>query len=365
MTLKSFIYPTIGSNKAKNLSEIGNIVSDLNTALEKYLRGEGVKDPQGIRLPGMNEAAEAVKAFKAELKGSKDDLAVRAGLNEKGHLALALSGIVPRKGKPVKIDDEIVIRKDFSTLVDEMKNEANAVVNLQKGDATIDRAADRQGQKFGSAPVTPDKADFGGLTTGHVILAAHGSRVEVSGTIIGTKLGKRTPAQIVELLTENSDKKKNLSKDFSGTVWLSGCFTAAGGIAPPDENYDYESYARSVWELLKKKGYAKASVKGQPGVARTDAAGDKSSVTPTGQKDYDKLKKELAKLTTDIDAAAKALDLLDKAHKAKGTKLADDPKVAALSKKIADMMGEANRIEAEKESHVLKGLVATYGLKVR
>ncbi len=365
MTLKSFIYPSIGSNKAKNLSEIGNIVSDLNTALEKYLRGEGVKDPQGIRLPGMNEAAEAVKAFKAELKGSKDDLAVRAGLNEKGHLALALSGIVPRKGKPVKIDDEIVIRKDFAALVDEMKNEANAVVNLQKGNAAVDNAAAGQAKKAGTAASTPETMQLRGIRSGNVILVAHGGREEVNGTIIGTKLGKKSAAELVDLLTENGDKNKVLHPDFSGTVWLFGCFTASGGIAPPGDKYDYESYARSVWELLKCKGFTKAVVKGNPGTGRGSSTGEQSSVTPTGQKDYDRLKKELAKLNTDMEAATKVLDMLDKAHKTAGTKLADDPKVAALSKKIADMMGEAKRLEAEKESHVLKGLVATYGLKVR
>lgn len=365
MTLKTFIYPTLGSNKAKNISQISNIASELNTALEKYCRDEGVKDPQGIKLTGMNDALKSVKEYQAELKGTKDELAVRAGINDRGHLALAISGIVPRKGKPVKVDEEIVVRKDFTTLIDEIKKEANAVVNLQKGDKVIDRAADRQAAKFGTTATTPDKADFGGISTGHVILAAHGSRVEVSGTIIGAKLGKKTPAEIVSLLTENGDRKKNLSKDFSGTVWLSGCFTASGGIAPPGADYDYESFARTVWELLKRKGYAKATVKGQPGIARTDAAGDKSSVTPTGQKDYDRLKKEHAALQKDIDAAGKALDLLEKAHKAKGTSMGDDPKVGILSKKIAEMMGEANRIDAEKESHVLKGLVATYGLKLR
>lgn len=365
MTLKSFIYPTLGSNKAKNLSEIGNIVSDLNTALEKYCRGEGIGDPQGIRLPGMNEAAETVKSFKAELKGAKDDLAVRAGINDKGHLALALSGIVPRKGKPVKIDDEIVIRKDFATLIDEMKNEANAVVNLQKGNSAVDNAAAGQAKAAGTKATTPDTMQLRGIRTGNVVLVAHGGREEVSGTIIGTKLGKKTPAELVDLLTESSDKDKVLHPDFAGTVWLFGCFTAAGGIAPPGDKFDHESYARSVWEGLKRKGFAKAVVKGNPGTAHGSAAGGQTSVAPNTQKDYDQFNKDLAKLNTDIDAATKALDLLDKAHKAKGTKLSDDPKVAALSEKIGDMMGEANRTQASKEALRIKGLVATYGLKVR
>jgi hypothetical protein len=365
MTLKSFIYPTAGSNKAKNLSDISNIASDLNTALEKYCRSEGIQDPQGIRLPGMNEALETVKAYKKELAGLKDDLAVRGGINDKGHLALDISGIVARKGKPVKIDDEIVIRKDFAELIDGMKNEAHAVVNLQKGNAAVDSASAGQAKKAGTKVTTPETAELRGIRTGNVILVAHGGRAEVGGTIIGTKLGQKTAAQIVAMLTDNSDADKNLHPSFSGTVWLYGCFTAAGGIAPPGKDYDYESYARSVWELLKSKGFTKATVKGNPGSGRGDSQGNQSSVTPTGQKDYDRLKKELVALQTDIEAATKALDLLDKAHKNAGTSLAADPKVAALSKKIVTMMGDAKRIEADKESHVLQGLVATYGLKVR
>lgn len=106
-------------------------------------------------------------------------------------------------------------------------------------------------------------------------------------------------------------------------------------------------------------------MKGNPGTGRGDARGEQSSVTPTGQKDHARLKTELAERNTDMEAATQALDMLDKALKKAGSRLADDPKVAALSKRIADMMGAASRLQAEKESHLLKGLVATYGLKLR
>ena len=273
MALKTFVFPTVGSNKPKNLSAVTNIASDFNTALVKYCQQEGITDPQGIKLPGLNDALKSFKKYQEEIKGSKNDLAVRGGINDKGHLVLTLSGILPRSGKPVKVEDEVIIRKDFAKLVKELSDEANVVVNLQKGDATIDTAAARQAKKFGTGVDEPDDADFGGMTTGNVILAAHGSRTEINGTIIGTKLGKRTPQQIVDLLTAGTDAAKRLNPDFSGTVWLSGCFTASGGIAPPGENFDHESFVRSVWELLKAKGYKKATVKGQPGIARTDCAG--------------------------------------------------------------------------------------------
>lgn len=364
MALKTFIYPTLGSNKAKDLSDIDNFAAELNTALGKFFKGEDISDFQGVRLTGISEALNTVKEYKAEIKGSKNDLAVRAGINGSGHLALTISGILPRKGKPEKIEEEIFIRKDFATLVEEMKNEANVVVNLQKGDSTIDRAASNQAKKFGTGVEAPDDADFGQVKSGNVILAAHGSRLEVSGTIIGVKLGKRTAKEIVELLTEGDDKKKRLNPEFSGTVWLSGCFTASGGIAPPDEDYDYESFARSVWELLKKKGYTKATVKGQPGIARTDKEGDKSSVTPTGQKDYDKLKKALAELQKDIKAVAVELAKLKKDHPEED-ELRTIPAYVKQLVALNELKKLATQMEAEKESHVIKGLVATYGLKVR
>jgi hypothetical protein len=363
MTLKTFLYPTLGSNKAKNLSDVANLVSELNAVLEKYVKQEGIPEHQMIKLPGLNEASESVKAYKKELAGSKNELAVRGGINGSGHLAVTISGIVPRKGKPVPIDDEIIVRKDFATVIEEMKNEAHAVVNLQKGNDIIDRASTKQGGKFGTPVQEPDDADFGDIKTGFVVLAAHGGRAEVNGTIIGTSLGKRSAADIVKLLTEG-DKKKRLHPDFSGTVWLSGCFTAAGGIAPPGHKFDHESFARSVWELLKAKGYKKATVKGQPGTARTDAQGDKSSVTPTGQKDYDKLKKELADLNQELKTVAAELQKIKDKHDS-DEEMRADPGFRKQFILLNELKKIATRIEAEKESHVIEKLVATYGATAR
>jgi hypothetical protein len=364
MALKTFLFPSIGSNKPKNLSHITNIASEFNVMLNKYCQEQGITDPQGIKLPGLNDALKSVKRYKEEVAGTSNELAVRGGITDKGHLALTFGGIVPRKGKGVKIDDEVIIRKDFASLVEELRNQSNVVVNLQKGDGVIDKAAERQAKKFGTGVEEPDDVDFSGITTGNVILAAHGSRTEVNGMIIGTKLGKRTPAEIVGLLTEGDDKKKRLSPDFSGTVWLSGCFTASGGIAPPGEDFDHESFARSVWELLKSKGYKKATVKGQPGIARTDEQGNKSSVTPTGQKDYDKLKKELAQLQKEIKDLAAELDKLKKAHPDEEERRSNPAYVKQLML-LNELKKQATQINAEKESHVIQALVATYGLKVR
>ena len=365
MAIKTFLYPALGANTPKDLSKVTNIQSDVIAAVTKYCKQEGITDPQGILLPGMKDALKKVKEYKEEITAAKNDLSVRAGIDEKGHLVIALTGILKRDGKPVKIDENLILRKEFAKLIKEMQEEANVVVNLQKGDQVIDRAAEKQGKKFGTPVEEPDDVDFSGITTGNVILAAHGSRTEVNGTVIGTKLGKRSAAQIVELLTDGDDKSKRLSKNFSGTVWLSGCFTAAGGIAPPNEDYDYESFARSVWELLKQKGYKKASVKGQPGQARTSEEGNKSSVTPTGQKDYDKLKKELTELQEDIKKAAVELSKLKKKYVGDDEALRADPTYVKQFMKLNELKKIAVRVNAEKESHVIEGLVNTYGRQGR
>lgn len=366
----------------------------------KYLDGKGLQ-AQGIKLPGLNDAlklvSEAVKALK-KAKGSSNvkdlgftpELKVVGGLDAKGNLSATVTGLLPPKkagGKPEAYDETAVIRKDWAKLEAELAKDKNAVVNLTKdwskiepllaklaekhkgdlkamakdkafislietykdGDAVINKAAANQAKKFQADEKRTDEADFGGLTSGTVVLAAHGSRGDTpSGKVIGTKLGKKSPQEIVALLTENKDKKKNLSKKFNGTILLSGCFTAAGGIAPNDD-YDYAPFAQKVWNLLKAKGI-NCKVSGMPGQARTDAKGDKSSVKPTEQAAYDKAKKEYNELL----AAFKKLEPQLKAK---------DPKVVAVvNKKMKALVPKLNKLHAEKEEKVMKKLIMNYGL---
>ncbi len=350
MTLKSAIYPEAGSTKARNLSAIKNLMEDFNKSLTKYLSDQDVKETQGIKLPGLVDAHKTALEYGKRLDG-KNDLAVRGGIDEKGHLVIEINGILPGKKGPEKVAEHLVVRKDFADLLKTLQDEQNVVVNLQPGDKVIDRAASNQGKKFNTPVVEKDDADFSGITTGTVILAAHGSRVEVSGRTLGTKLGKKTPNEILELLTENTDPKKNLSPAFKGTVLLSGCFTAAGGIAPPGEDYDYDTFAGKVWTLLKNKGFKQIQVQGMPGQARTDAEGNKSSVTPTGQKTYDALKR-----------VVQELDSLKTKHLNEPDAMKADPKYIASLAIITKLRKDAND---EKEQNVIKGLINRYGLTIR
>lgn len=394
-------YKTIFYGGKAGISVAKADLQSMTMELAKYMQGKGLQ-AQGLKLPGMQAAVKMVADARAELKkalgssnvkdlGFTPDLVVVAGIDAKGNLSATVTGMLPpaKPGKPpVNFDQTEVIRKDWLGLEKELAAETNVVVNLTKeniaiiekslealykkhngdedevlkdpaykklvqlyegGDKVINKAAAAQAKKFKTKELTTEEADFGEVTTGTVVLAAHGSRDELpSGKTLGIALGKKSPEQIVALLTENSDKKKNLSKNFTGTVLLSGCFTAAGGIAP-EGKYDYDTFAGKVWKLLAAKGI-KCKVSGMPGQARTDAKGDKSSVKPTEQKAYDKLKKEVA----DLAAAIKKLEPLLQIK---------DPKVVALvNKKTKELNEKLKAANAEKETKVLKGLIMNYGL---
>jgi hypothetical protein len=186
--------------------------------------------------------------------------------------------------------------------------------------------------------------------------------VNVNGRVLGTKLGKKSPEEIVALLTENPDKKKNLDPAFTGTVLLSGCFTAAGGIAPPDQNYDYDTFAGKVWNMLKAKGFTKITVKGMPGVAFTRDSGDKASVIPNQQLQYDQVKKQLASVNAKISQFSQVLQKLKARHGADNAGFLADPGVKLVKDRIDDLKVEAKGLKAEKESKIMEQLYGTYGL---
>ena len=367
----------------------------------KYLKARGMQ-AQGIKLPGLSKAqamvAKCLKVQQAARASSqvKDlgftpELVVLGGLDTKGDLSVSVTGVLPPAkpgGAPMAFEKSEVIRKDWAKLEKELGDEKNVVVNLtrqnmsiveealdklvakhggdekkvkadpvfkalldkfQGGDRIINGAAEKQARLYRTEAVDTSDADFGEITTGTVALCAHGSREKVNGVWLGTKLGKKTPDELVTLLTGNKDRKKNLSKDFRGTVLLSGCFTAAGGIAPPGKDYDYDTYAGKVWTLLKAKGI-KCKVVGQPGTASTNDDGSKNSVMPTRQDDKDAFKAEITQLEKDL----KALDRKLKSGDAKTRKDA--------TKKAQALYGKIKVARDKSALTWMKDLQVSYGL---
>lgn len=172
-----------------------------------------------------------------------------------------------------KFEQMAVLVKNYAAEKKKLAEHTAAVVNANKGDTIIDKAAVKQANKFGTAVQDEDRVDLGGVT-GNVLLCAHGTPQVNVGRVIGTKLGKMTATQVADLLTENPDKSKRLAEGYSGKITLSGCFTASGG---PEALVQDDPFAKKVWDELKKRGFTKCSVVGIPGVAMTASEGQKDN----------------------------------------------------------------------------------------
>jgi hypothetical protein len=401
VSYQKYVFPALDNTAGKKISGVSDIQSDFVKCVTAYLQKEGVHDVQGVMLPGMQKAKDLIS--KARKDAGNNDLTVRGGVDTSGNLIVSVTGILPPKkpgGSPEKYEHFEIVRPAFKKLVDEMKAQANVVVNLTRisesealaqvdqlyqkyksksavmgsaefkallkkysGDDIINRAADKQAAKYSTIVQKADEADFGGVTTGTVVLAAHGGAVAVSGTVIGTSLGSKSAADIVKLLTQNSDKKKNLSKTFSGTVLLSGCFTAAGSGAIPD-GYNYSTFAGQVYSLLKSGGYTKCNVKGMPGPSVTQNSGDKAArhamVTDKGAE----------ALLQQMQAIEKEFNGLVASHGGDKAKVAGDPKSAALADKWKKLKAERGNVldsqtDAKKAANRIEALVGTFGLRGR
>jgi hypothetical protein len=129
-------------------------------------------------------------------------------------------------------------------------------------------------KKLGTAAVT--RKDVGAALVGlkgDIVLLAHGDEDKTSsGQIYGKDFAGKSPSWIVNLLTKNPDPKKRLTPEYSGTVYIDGCFTAQGSAM--------KNYCQQVWDGLKAAGIKSVKVKGNLGAAATQADGTEK-VNPT------------------------------------------------------------------------------------
>jgi hypothetical protein len=398
VTYATVIYPSLNASGGKSLKSISDITGDFMKALNAYLDHEKILEKQGILLPGMNKASAMIT--KAKKDAGTNDLTVRGGVDGSGNLVISVTGLLPGKKGSEKYEKSETVRPGLKKLLDEMKNEANAVVNMTriskeeadeqldvlykkyktkaavqnssefkellkkfKGDPTINQASERQAKRYDTTNQKLDEADFGGITTGTVVLCAHGGAAPVSGTVIGTALGKKSPEELVHLLTGNPDKSKNLSKKFSGIVHLSGCFTASGSGEVP-EGYDYSTVAGKVQQLLLAQGYKGFSVRGHPGPAKTRGDGSKAArhamMTPKG----------IEALQQKLDAIYKAYEDLGKSHGNDPMAVMKDPRFNQLTeqwKRFKEQQDEIIALDTKtkQRAHDIEGLVGNFGLRGR
>lgn len=239
-----------------NAFNAGNLLKAISNDLEEF----GEKGVQGVvtKLQDANNIIAYSK--KADLKSPY----IMAGLCKKDLV------LVVRDDANDKFEQMAVVVKGYADIKESLANSTGAVVNANEGDKIIDRASQKQANKFGTTVQGEDDTDFGGIT-GNILICAHGRPQVNAGRVIGVAFGKKTPEQIADILTAGDDQSTRLAKDYDGKITLSGCFTASGG---PEALKADDPFAKKVWELLKQRGYTKCSVVGIPGVAMTASAGD-------------------------------------------------------------------------------------------
>ena len=236
-----------------------------------------------------------------------------------------------------------------------------AVVNLDPKDKVISDAAKVMEGKMGTKAV--EKKDVGkaleGLT-GDIVLLAHGDEDKTSsGQIYGKDFAGKSADWIVKLLTKNPDPKKRLMADYKGTVYIDGCFTAQGGAM--------KNYAMQVWNGLKAAGIKNVQVKGNLGVAATQADGSEK-VNPTIESEA--CKKEIAQLKKMTDEAlavctTRIQQIIAESKKA-GTDFKVNKEYIALKAKDAEFNKRYNVERAKivaKYPVDVKDLVGNFGVK--
>ena len=242
-----------------NKFNTGNILKAITYDLKEF----GEKGVQGVPV----KASECPRMAKQYMSG---EMAKREPYAMAGVFKNDLVFVIRHKKDP-KFEVLSILVKNYVGLKEKLAKSSAKVVNLQKGDKTIDGAAKAQADKF---KTTVDEKDSSyGTVTGNILLCAHGTPKTKPGRVMGTKLAGLKPSQICDILTKNKDKKKNLAKDYSGKITLSGCFTASGG---PEKDKQDDPFAKKVKDELSKRGYKSVSVVGMPGPSWTARSGDGS-----------------------------------------------------------------------------------------
>lgn len=218
-----------------------------------------------------------------------------------GKKALTYTVEVDDKGKKldlcIQVAKKETVRVTLLEGLDKLDKGAT-VVNTDKGDPTIDRASDKQAKKFNGpgAEASDEDGKLKGLNTKKkIVLCGHGGGPDVSGdqTYTASEFGGKSSDEIVKFLI-----KKGLSPKYDGTIYLSGCHTAAGFNNP-------KSFAANVHATFAAKGYKLLSVAGTPGTATTTDEGDKTATPAVLRATLEKTLTRSRKLLSNLEDALK------------------------------------------------------------
>ena len=246
-------------------------------------------------------------------------------------------------------EDKVVLVKDYEKAKAEAKKGPN-VINADRGDDTIDKATDKIKKARGGKEVGDDETLTKG-DTAPIVVVAHGGKAESSGKVYAKEFAEKSPKELVDFLV----KKKKLEKNYAGTLYLDGCFTAAGKT---DKNY-----AKKVYDLLVKDGFKYITVKGNLGVAATNDDGSESVVDAQeekrlkeeAKKDIAEAKKKLAAVQDRQSKLQKVWDNLAKRHGDDSDAFYADPGIDLLApelKKLAtEVAANKKQVEAMKKKY--------------
>lgn len=250
--------------------------------------GEDLKSYCGRPVQGMVVATSAADKIVAKAKSDLIAGKLKHPILRAGVCGAELIFQVVDKDNS-KYEQVAVLNKNYVKLRDEIKNEKAKIANLQPRDDVARDAADKLGRAKGVTPKHGSNLPWGKITgSTPLVLIAHGSEEQTDkGTVYGKQLAGKTPAQLVTLLTENPKDDRRLSPEYSGTIYLNGCYTAT-----PDK---MGTFAETFWKLLKAKGYTKLKVKGNIGAASATDKGSMLVMTPEAEKAAEKLKAKFEK----------------------------------------------------------------------
>lgn len=258
-TLNPIIYgrgKKVDFNKYNDGSLLKAITFDMKEFDQRGVQGLAVKMPDANRM---------IKYEKAN-KNRKDPY-LMAGVCKKDLV------LVVRDKSDAKFEAMTVLVKGYTGIKDKLAKQSASVTNIHPGkDKVIESSVKDTAAKLKTK--VSDDPNYGEIT-GNIVLTAHGRpKVMPSGRVVGDKLGRKSPKQIVELLTGSKDPKKRVGSDYNGTITLCGCFTASGG--PEAEKKD-DPFAKKVLDLLRKKGFKKLSIVGYAGATITVSKGGTDS----------------------------------------------------------------------------------------
>lgn len=347
--------------KATNPNSIANFDSGkLVKAVGDDLIAFVGKPMQGLVVKA-NDAKTIVDKVKKDLVAKKVAQPwIRAGISGSDMIFL-----VTDLKSGAKYEQSCTLVAGYVPLREKLKKQSAMVTNLDKGDKVIDQAAKDMAKVNNTKAVEGKDAKFGAIAgTTPIILLAHGDEDKTSsGQIYGKDFAGKTPQQLVALLTENPDPKKRLSPEYSGTIYLDGCFTAQGVAM--------QNYTKQVWDLLKAKGIKDVKVKGNLGAAATLKSGDELVTTTEAEEKANKLLKQAqAAFDKIIEGIDKQLETIWQTKYMKTNDEAgyhNDPQVKVLRKQAETKKTEiVNKLTAEQKKipgFQVKNLVGQFGLE--